>query len=139
MKIFCITKDFLDNEGIKCIVHEKPVALIAGVPSTAKSYKWNTLEEFRSDTFITDTKALGSFLEIMEIDTQQINQMISMFPNEEGADIIEYTNVIEDADVIICRMYRNDTSFLKQEVPMQPSEKLEYNNKSEDKDQVGIK
>lgn len=104
MKIFCINETFLQNEGLKSFVHNKPITIIAGLPIAAKRLRWNSLDEFREDAFIKDTKALDSKLEIMEIDVEMLRGFQDMFPNEEGENI-EYTEDASEADVLIARMF----------------------------------
>lgn len=105
MKIFCIDESFLKNEGLKFVVHEKPVAMIGGMPLVAKSFKWESLDEFRNDDFIKDTKAMDGSIEIVEIDVESRNSMISMFP-KEGVDHVEYTSLLDEADVLMARIFK---------------------------------
>jgi len=132
MKLFCIDRQFVESEGLKCVVHNVPVVMVACAPVAAKSFKWKSVEEFRAEEFIQDTKAMDGALEIMEIDISSINNLISMFPNEDEKSTIVYTNNIDEADALIARIFVNDTSYLHQPVPMPPADKLEYNNKKDD-------
>jgi len=99
MKIYYLTKKDYESLGCKVITGSNPVTVMNEMTLPAKCWKFKDMNEVKQSSLINDTKAMGSYIFMLE---PWIDETAKEFAKTVGDDIVDDVN---DANVIYTRLY----------------------------------
>ena len=103
-KIYSCTKKYLESLGVKNIITgNKPMAMMNGKPTAAKTWVWDGEEEFITSDFLNDTVAMEGVLYMYDWDSSKFCGFLGV--DVDPAKELSFIDDPKEADKIWLKLY----------------------------------